>query len=292
VLLSILLAAACGRAEKPAATASTGEPAPVVASPPVAPASPASAPPAAVSSAQCLEYQALLVRLGKEGGASLAGRTDHEVFLGMRYDKLPIVGGARPVVGADEDATDAAIALGEPSTYPREASPLRGAPKLVYLAAERSVPVAEVKKVLAGPAKGKELRLLVLRSEDELMAELVQSFPRTPSSLRARLGRPLGLEKHVADLAQLSRPCRLGDAFLSIQRGGGMDVLFPAVAQALEACHCDLADLDGFVSLLAFAGMPWADGGYLVVDARTVAGLPADATVTELALALAKRAEK
>jgi hypothetical protein len=120
---------------------------------------------------------------------------------------------------------------------------------------------------------------------------LVRSLPRTPAELRGKLGRPLHLEEHGKELIAFAPPCPMGRAFRSIERGGGLNVLFPAVAKALEDCHCQMANLDGFVSILFYAGMPWPDGGYLVVDAAAFKHLPADATVADLAAALAAKSK-
>ena len=285
------LGAGCGGSDRaPSATPPAPAPAEAEAAAPAAPSAPAApaAPAAQAESAPCREYQTLLVRLGSEGGAALPG-LPAQALLSFRFDQLSVVAGSLPLPDTDEDALDAALVLGSPSRHPRgSGAPARGAQTFVYLAADPGVPAADLKKARAALPRATQLRLLVLRSPDELFEQLRHILPRTPASLRERMGRPLHLDEHMRDLAQLSRPCPLADAFGSISRGGGVDILAPAVAKGLAQCRCDLVDLDAFVSLLVFAALPLPDGGYLVVDERVFAGLAANATVADVAAALAR----
>ena len=194
---------------------------------------------------------------------------------------LPVRAGSRAIPKADQPRVARPVDL-------RDATPALPAPgAAVYAAGPSSTPVAAVIALRDHLPAGAEIRLLVARTDEEIVAMHAAMFPRTPPALRARLPALVSVTVAAPELVAMSGSCRaVRDAFIPLSNGAPINSLGPGTAAGLAACRCQLADLDGYVGLLTWLLRPFPRTGYLAVDGAVLAGLAGEATVGDLIAAL------
>jgi hypothetical protein len=229
--------------------------------------------PPAPDQAVCRQYQAVLTACG----AGLPpGFPDEAIVVAQG---VPVRARSRPIPRADQDRARAPVDVSDSEA----ALPAAGA---VYVAATASVPALALRD-LQRRAPGRELRLLVGRTGEEIVALHAAMFPRTPPALRARLPQITGVTVAAPELIAMSGSCRaVRDAFIPLGHGAPINTLGPGTAEALATCQCRLADLDGYVGLLAWLLLPFPRTGYLAVEPAVLDRLDGRATIGDLIAAL------
>lgn len=276
--LAFVVLVACGRGASPSGRpereATPSEPAAAEAP------SPGAEPPAAVEAAPgadraelCRQYQAQLVALASGPPPQLGDQAP-----GLRRGEPRIAGSPNiPMEDWDLSMSPIDVSNGKLPT------PL---PPRLYVRAAAGSPAAAVATLRAKVPSSTELRLLVERTDDELRANQLAVFPRTPPAVLAKIPTIVD-EGLVAMLVEAAGTCReVLTAFQQIAQGATIIEIGPATAEALAACDCQLADLDAYVTLLG--GLLLIPAGVGAVEIRTevLDALAPRATVDDLARAL------
>jgi hypothetical protein len=273
--LPLLVLAGCA-----SPTAAPRAPAPDA--PPVA-ATPA--PPPAAKPERCDEYQAMFRKMGTE---DIRAHDDADQEY-CHFENLPVSTVWQPI--KQDGSFFGAYELPQPSyrTVHRSGPP----PKIVYVAASPELKLGELRQLRATLSGRPEVRLVVWKPPAHKAATHLLDFPHTPRWLADELSartRYFGMEEDLPRAVELGKPCYAAlRAFRLMGAGGGIDVVGPALADGLAACSCQMNDLDGFVSLTAYAMLPTRDCGYLPLDDKILAGFGDEATAGDLAAALAKQ---
>lgn len=159
---------------------------------------------------------------------------------------------AAPYVGTDDGAAIAS-SLSGPRAYVRLRRDLPTRRALAEL--QSSVP------------EGVEVRALLAKPKDRRVAAFVALFPHTPPHLQERLWSLESFATAAEPLIEMAGTC--GKALLAfepVKQGIDIRELAPSMSDAIGACGCDLADLDGFVSLFAWLTLPLPEVGWLPLD--------------------------
>ena len=194
----------------------------------------------------------------------------------MRLDgPLPAVTGSRPIPPAHEANAE----LYEVPTDPTGAA--------YYV---RTAPDNLASVLLDDVSARHELRLVVAKSNADLVAQHLRVMPRTPAALRGELPRMTSLDVAAEPLLLLgaSPTCDVRSAFAVLTEDGDVGAWGAALGDELERCRCDLPQLEGFASLVFWLALPYPRHGYVVVDPEVVTALGPDATVQQAAEALAR----
>jgi hypothetical protein len=213
--------------------------------------------------ARCAEYRELLGGLAHGPPAAFAD----EALLDARHD-LPVEDHTRPVSEEDAELARGAIELGRDGAA-HAARAIQG-PRAYVWSERHRAGRADFEALRAAVPESVELRVLYARPKAEVVERFVAAFPRTPAALRDRLPLIDGFSTGADPLIAMAGSCSAAlRALEPARRGADASELAPGLAEALDQCDCALADLDGFVALVAWLTAPMPRMGWLPIeDAR------------------------
>jgi hypothetical protein len=229
----------------------------------------------------CKRYVAILAAM-KDGAPASVYPVDEAMDLALRYPPAPSRGW-KPIRKSDNHRSPGARILITRTEvvlagkrYPLVASKPLGAVKKLAQAIKShlrgrgskvlwvevrpggSIPLAQQ---LGKATLGAELRLLVRKPPSSTIKYHLAVYPRTPAKIAAMIrakGPYSGVDEFIAPMLAAARGCiAVPKALELLRQGGGIDVLGPALATALDACQCEMADADGFVSLVTYVTVPY-----------------------------------
>jgi len=208
---------------------------------------------------RCAEYRGQLAGWGHGALPGEPGEARIRAVAGDRGAPDP-----RPVPIEDEALAAAAPHLDEGSAV--VAAGLTGPRAYVRLRGDVPAP-ATLDALRGAAAAGVEVRALVARSTARRVADFVAVFPHTPAHLSGQLGVIDGFSAAARPLVAMAGGCgTVLRAMEPVSRGIDARALGPAMADALGACGCRLADLDGFVTLFAWIVVPRPEMGWVPIQ--------------------------
>lgn len=223
--------------------------------------------------ARCTAYQAVFMAAGEWPPPGFRDQAS------ARNEGYPVLAGSRPIPKADQERLYAAIQIRD--SQPPSRAPAAKGP--TYIAASADAPAAALEAVVAAAPRKAELRVLVAKTPEEVIAHHATVFPHTPPRVTTRLATDPTLDTAAWDLIALAGGCAaVLEVYRPVEQGATIEVVGPGTARALERCRCRLADLDGYASLFGYILLPFPKVGYVVLDRAALAAAAPGATVADV----------
>ena len=181
--------------------------------------------------------------------------------------------------------------------------PLPGAapPAALYVFADHAAPVRAVRDEVARWPDATEVRLVVQRPVSERIDLVARMAPVSPAVRDVLATAPDGKlpapnaaadpirDRARAEIVRRGAACSgIAPALDLASKGGAIDVIAPRLASALGDCGCDAGDLDELRALFLASTLPLPRTAYVVVPRAALAAQPDEATIADLARAVAK----